>query len=138
MSREYSLEIAKNSLRESGLKVTPSRLAVHRVLFCSDHPLTHSEVAVEVKDLSSDQSTIFRNLNDLVEAGLVNKRELGDHVWRFELIRNHETHDHPHFLCEDCGQVTCIPESTFSLKKSAKFGEVTQVLLKGHCSDCQK
>ena len=48
-----------------------------------------------------DKATAFRNLNDMTDAGLLRRTELGDHVWRFELRRQdgaggHEESGTPH------------------------------------------
>ena len=104
-------------------------------------PLTHAEVADELQELGIDKATVFRNLNDMVNAGLLRRTELGDHFWRFELITEDEQHGsaHPHFVCVDCGVVSCMDDvklTAGSLRLSQEFGEVTEILLRGHCHDC--
>jgi len=94
-----------------------------------------------VAALGLDKATVFRNLNDLTEAGLLSRSELGDHVWRFEIRTEKHSHGaaHPHFLCIDCGSVTCLPGSTIptALKSSAEsIGEITEILVRGHCHNC--
>ncbi len=129
----------RDLLKEKNLKVTSARLAVLGVLASASKPLTHAEVQEQLQEHSIDQSTIFRNLNDLTEAGLLNRTELGDHMWRFELVRGGHTNDHPHFVCVDCGTVTCLEESALNLthqKKVSGVGIISQVLVKGHCLDC--
>lgn len=131
----------REALREKGLKVTSARLAVLETLSRSSHPMTHAEVQGVLKDQAIDPSTIFRNLNDLAEVGLVNRTELGDHVWRFELLKDNHDGSHPHFVCEDCGTVTCLPEDALNLDaqlKSSGVGKVKQILLKGQCGDCSE
>ena len=64
-----------------------------------------------------------------------------EHVWRFEALKGQEDHDaaHPHFVCVDCGNVSCIDElklTASSKRLSESFGEVTEILLRGHCNDC--
>ena len=102
-------------------------------------PLTHAEVTEELQGLGVDKATVFRNLNDLTTAGLVRRTELGDHVWRFELIPDDHNSSHPHFVCVDCGAVSCMGEiklTAGSKRLSEEFGEVTEILLRGHCNDC--
>jgi Fur family ferric uptake transcriptional regulator len=94
-----------------------------------------------LEQIGVNQATEFRNLNDLNEVGIVRRAELGDHVWRFELITEGEhTHKaHPHFLCVDCGSVSCLPEMNLSennLESAGKIRDVTEVLLRGHCRQC--
>ena len=104
-------------------------------------PLTHAEVSEELQDLGVDKATVFRNLNDMASAGLLRRTELGDHVWRFELVAQDGGHGsaHPHFVCVDCGTVSCMDQiklTAGSLRLSEEYGEVTEILLRGHCNDC--
>ena len=131
----------RRRLRAAGLRCTPARLAVLRHLEAAAAPLTHGDLVDLLRESGFDQSTIYRNLNDLADAGLVRRRELGDHVWRFETARPGESPDdsHAHFLCVDCGSVRCLPEVRLdhpSRAAAAKVGAVTEVLVKGRCAEC--
>jgi Fur family ferric uptake transcriptional regulator len=85
---------------------------------------------------------VYRNLLALVEAGLVQRMDLGDHVWRFELARAPEPHaSHPHFVCTECGQVECLDDVEVELKaprgsSRALGSRAVQVQLRGRCEDC--
>ena len=51
--------------------------------------------------------------------------------------------EHPHFVCVDCGKVTCLPDVEVKIapakgSKSSSPGDVTEVFLKGHCKECHK
>ena len=79
----------------------------------------------------------------MAEVGLLSRVDLGDHVWRFELRGDAQKHedDHPHFLCTECGEVSCLSGVTVSIKptrgaKRSALGKVTEVLLKGRCNHC--
>ncbi len=79
----------------------------------------------------------------MAEAGLLSRVDLGDHVWRFELRSGDPQHsdDHPHFVCTECGGVSCLSGVEVSIKpspgtKRSAVGEVTEVLLKGLCAHC--
>src|SRR6478736_4082746 len=97
-------------LATHGLKTTAARLAVMHWLQKAKSPATHAEIAASLVPLGFDKATVLRNLTDLVEAGLVSRKELGDHVWRFEVRDESHPTDctHPHFICVDCGSVTCL------------------------------
>jgi Fur family ferric uptake transcriptional regulator len=139
------LEAAKTLLRERGLRATPSRLAVYIALSRAEGPLSHGDVASLLDDDGLDRATVYRNLIDLTEAKIVKKSDLGDHVWRFELVRESADHDgglHAHFICGECGTVECLPEATIelhatqtspkSLKKSA-----VEIQVRGTCDSCE-
>lgn len=131
---------AREILRTAGLRSTPARISVLLELQAASAPLTHADLTERLVPTGFDKTTIFRNLNDLTEANLVRRTELGDHVWRFE-IRSPDSHndDHPHFVCVDCGEVTCLSDvelTTASRKRSSEVGQITEILLKGHCATC--
>ena len=94
-------ESIKLAIRETGLRATPARIATLKLLHKATSPLTHAEVAAELQSLGVDKATVFRNLNDMATAGLLRRTELGDRVWRFELISDDDGHGsaHPHFVC---------------------------------------
>lgn len=129
-------------LLRAGLRMTAARTAVVRWLQSAKSPATHAEIAADLVPLGFDKATVFRNLNDLVDAGLVTRNELGDRVWRFEL--RDESHadggHHPHFVCVDCGTVTCVHDVEMpaaSLKLLSEVGRVTEILMRGHCQACR-
>jgi|GEM_PF-239922 len=134
-------------LRAAGLKVTLGRIAVFQFLLRQDAPQTHAEVIAGLQKPAPDGSTVFRALNDLADAGLIRRLELGDHAWRYEARIPHAESEanglgHPHFLCLDCGGIICLGAGDVRwLARSAstdkRIGEVTEVLLKGHCRDCR-
>jgi Fur family ferric uptake transcriptional regulator len=132
-------------IRSAGLRSTPARLAVLQAMAQRKTPVTHADLAAELVPQGFDKATVYRNLIDLTDAGLLSRSELGDHVWRFELRGGAERHtaEHPHFLCVDCGEVSCLSNVDVSIsptpgKKTSRIGKVTEVLLKGHCGRCER
>ncbi len=137
MSKKASeLETAKDLLRSKDLRATPARIAVVNFVSKSQSPVTHLEATEHLAKNGFDKSTIFRALNDLADAGIMRRMELGDHVWRYERISEEAAGDHsihPHLLCVDCGSVQCLDDSQIELKTSRSIGKIEDVLLKGHC-----
>ncbi len=137
-----SIEAIKQAIREAGLRATPARIATLVMLREANAPLTHANVAEQLSISGIDKATAFRNLNDMADSGLLRRTELGDHVWRFEAIADgeHDQSAHPHFLCVDCGTVSCLDEvklTASSQRESGRVGEVTEILLRGHCNACR-
>ncbi|MGH7136245.1 MAG: Fur family transcriptional regulator [Pirellulales bacterium] len=139
-----SLDEVRKLIRDQGLRGTPARLAILRRMFSARRPMTHAQVADELAPQGFDRATIYRNLVELADVGLLHRLELGDHVWRFELRQSADqgNSDHTHFLCVDCGDVSCVPDLSLQAAVSlvgqrASPGRVTEVLLKGHCKHCQ-
>jgi Fur family ferric uptake transcriptional regulator len=128
-------------LRSAGLKCTQPRLGVLRELEDAVAPVSHHEMLHNLARFHWDSATIFRNLKDLCEAGLVNRIDVGDHMWRFELRQRDGLAElHPHFLCVACENVTCLHElSLADVVRSLKIAaSVEELLIKGRCADCQR
>jgi Fur family transcriptional regulator, ferric uptake regulator len=133
----------QGQLRTAGLRATLPRVAVLQHLRGADSPLTHGEVADALADRGFDRATIYRNLIDLTEAGFISRTDLGDHVWRFELKHGDEAQGelHPHFICNDCGSVECLPDEAVMLRAvrgapRALKKKGVQVQVRGICNDC--
>ncbi len=130
----------KQRLRELGLRVTAPRLAVLRILADAERPLSHAEVvALLGEDVSWDRATVYRNLVALVEVGLARIASHAAGIVRYELARG-EAHDaHPHFLCDDCGVVSCLPEAAVVRPKRTKWSKSlkgAEVQFVGRCPGC--
>lgn len=129
------------AVRAAGLRATPSRLAVLALLRASTSPISHGEVTAKLASESWDPATLYRNLTDLVDAKLARRTDLGDHVWRFEAVRedDHSPSEHPHFVCTECGTVECLPGSELSVRAKApraiKRREI-EVHVRGVCDSC--
>lgn len=131
-------------VRQAGLRSTHARLAVLGHFHRRAQPQTHADVAAALAHLGFNSTTVYRNLLELAEVGLLSRIELGDHVWRFELASPTGSALHPHFLCLDCGTVSCLDAGVrlaqlglSGLAKNNPIGQVTEVLLKGHCNQCR-
>lgn len=85
-------------------------------------------------------ATVYRNLNKLAESGTIKKIEGLESADHFD----HNTHEHYHFLCDECGRVydissTVAPDICLKVKNETghvvKYHEVT---FRGICSDCNR
>lgn len=136
----------KVRLRAAGLRATAARAAVLECMLSAEGPLTHADVCERLADAGFDRATVYRNLADLTDAGLLRRSDLGDHLWRFELKTEHEHHEHadevhPHFVCTECGSVACLPDGAVTLRavkgapRSLRAGNV-EIQVRGACNDC--
>lgn len=127
-------------IREAGMRATTARIAVLKCLFEAAGPLSHGEVCERMVESAYDRATLYRNLTDLTEAGLITRRDLGDHLWRFEIARGdeHDSSAHPHFVCRECGIVECLPEQSVDLPQlppSVKNVDL-EIQVRGVCNAC--
>ena len=132
------------TLRKAGLRSTGPRLAVLKWLSRSQSPVSHPELFEALADAGFDRATLYRNLVDLAEVGIVRRTDFGDHVWRYELRASEDGHvvEHPHFVCTDCGGVACLPGVAVKIvttggetPRSVRARKVA-VQLSGRCNQC--
>lgn len=135
----------QGTLRGAGLRSTTPRVAVLRYLQGAAAPVSHPEIFEALAAEGFDRATLYRNLMDLTESGLVRRTDLGDHVWRFELREpEQEGHviEHPHFVCTDCGVVSCLPGVAVKIFTNggdaprAVSSQHVAVQLTGRCNEC--
>ena len=126
-------------VRGNGLRVTPARVAVLAVLRAAEAPLSHAEVVDRLASHAWDPTTIYRNLSDFVDAGLVRRTDVA-HIWRFELaVAGHDSATHPHFVCTECGTIECLPKLEVVMPRSgprAVRQHKIEVQLRGLCDGC--
>jgi Fe2+ or Zn2+ uptake regulation protein len=128
------------SLRAAGMRQTPQREAILRVLQASDRPMTVDEIWSAMDHQRSGVPTVYRNLERFVQEGWVESLFGQDQVMRF--VRCHSAHHHHHLSCEQCGRMVevdiCgIEPSLAGMEKSTGF-RVTRHELNvfGVCPDC--
>lgn len=67
-----------------------------------EHPTAewiHQQIQAVIPNISL--GTVYRNLQQLVEAGLIQAHQFGTGKMRYDANQN----DHAHFICEQCGRV---------------------------------
>ena len=107
-----SVDSVLDLIRSEGGRSTGSRRALLEVLFASEEHLSAEELASAVKAKAPDVhlSTVYRNLEELEELGVVVHAHLGHGPVTYQLV----THTHAHFLCERCGIRIEAPAAMFS------------------------
>lgn len=92
-------------LRNRGCRVTQERLLLFDEIFSQHKHIDAEELLVAMKAGGSkiSRATVYRNLDLLVECGLVRKQRLGRDRFLYEHI--HGGQDHDHLVCTGCGRV---------------------------------
>lgn len=131
----------KNILRKVGLKSTMTRIAVLQALWKHDKPVSHSDLVQSLQHVG-DQATIYRNLISFVDKGLARVASTAAGIVRYELVREgEESHEvHPHFVCQTCGVVTCLPKSTVTTTVDPVWRErlhKSKLQFVGLCTQCE-
>lgn len=105
-------------LRDAGQRYTAGRRRLVDLLSATDRPLTIAELLAADGVLA--QSSAYRNLAVLEEAGVVHRLVTDDEFSRFELTEVLTGHHH-HLICASCGRVedfTLGPELEASLEQA--------------------
>ena len=132
-------------LKRSKLRRTPVRAGVLEVLSKAARPLGAVEV-LEKLPPHTDAVTVYRTLNTFTKKSVVHRVRGEDRIWRYALGDPRETaaHQHPHFVCEECGKVECLKEAEIpegfvkSLGVGARYSiRYPEVVLHGICPRCQ-
>jgi len=125
---------------ERGLKVTPQRQAIFRVLHGAEsHPTAESVYAVVAAEMPTiSLRTVYQTLNDLAAMGEVQQLDLGTGSARFD--PNLDTHHH--LVCDDCGTVIDVYADASGVRVSPKQRHgfdisSTEVIFRGTCPTCR-
>jgi Fe2+ or Zn2+ uptake regulation protein len=96
---------ADERLRRDGQRYTTNRRALVDALGGSDRPLSMGELLERSDGMA--QSSAYRNLAILEEAGVVHRLVTSDDTARYELAEDLTGHHH-HVICDSCGSVLDI------------------------------
>ena len=126
--------------RSKGLRVTPQRLAVFRVLAESGGHLSVEEVWDHIRAGLPTVSlkTIYEALHELEAAGEIRLARFGTGSWRVELNPDHH---HGHLVCDRC-EAVCDVEAEYpnlvaprSERRHYVIGRA-EVVFAGLCDSC--
>jgi Fur family ferric uptake transcriptional regulator len=106
--------VASDAVRDrilaAGQRITPQRDLIAGVLEQAGRPLGAQELvaAVERRDARIGRATVFRTLQSLQEAGIVQHVPLPGGQGGYLLCPT--SGHHHHLVCQHCGQVEDLPE----------------------------
>ncbi|HWL23052.1 MAG TPA: peroxide-responsive transcriptional repressor PerR [Ureibacillus sp.] len=97
------LKDALDTLKTTGVRITPQRHAILEYLIDSMNHPTADDIYKSLEDKFPNMSvaTVYNNLRVFREAGLVKELTYGDAASRFDFVTN----DHYHMICECCGKI---------------------------------
>lgn len=117
------------------------QLVIAAVRTLSDHPTAdevYNRIIMEYPDIS--KGTVYRNLNTLVELGLLNKICIPNAADRFDHILT----KHYHIKCTSCGRFCDVGLKYFD-DLDERIAQVTgfkmeshDIVFNGSCPECQK
>ena len=136
-----SIEDVLDGMRQRGGRATPARRLLLSVLFRDRKHRSAEDLAAQVRAQAPDVniSTIYRNLDELVRLGVVDRTHLGGGPAAYHLA----SATHGHLVCEQCGSMTEVPSELFldvTETLAARYGFAAaphRFAVIGRCSACQ-
>jgi len=135
-----SVEDVLELLRSRGGRATSSRRVLLEVLFQSTEHLSAEALTAAVQQRAPDVhlSTVYRNLEELQELGVISHSHLGHGPATYQLAG----HTHAHFICERCGRRLEAPDEMFAelaARAVDRLGfriDPHHFAILGRCADC--
>ncbi len=129
-------------LKEHGYRLTPQRLMVVDAVHSMDRHISAEEIFNRVRRRYpyANISTVYRTLELLKELNLVVETDFGEGCLRYHHV---EKGHHHHLVCQVCGEVMELPESTLDnlrekLRHECGFeAEFKHLAISGVCSKCR-
>ena len=136
-------EVFLRHIQKHGLKRTSQRDLILDVFLRTEEHLSNEDLyrLVKKEDPTVGQTTVYRTLKILTEAGLAREVRFGDGRTHYEHNYKHRHHDH--MICSECGKIIEFFSAELEALQDAmaekhRF-EITQHMLRiiGVCADCQ-
>lgn len=139
---QSQISIFMEFMSQKGLNTTSQRKVIAEAFF--DFPGHHSLEEfyhhIQKQDAGIGQTTVYRTLKLLCEAGLATEIQFSDNITRYEVARPNAHHDH--MICLSCGKIVEICDSRIeNLQK--EIAAANGFALKGHshnlyglCAEC--
>jgi len=137
-------EVFLKHIQKRGLKRTSQRDLILDVFLRTEEHLSNEDLyrLVQQEDPTVGQTTVYRTLKLLTEAGLAREVRFGDGRTHYEHNYKHQHHDH--MICSECGKIIEFFSAELEALQDAMAAqhrfEITQHLLRiiGICADCQR
>lgn len=132
-------QVLKEKLRSKGYKITRQREAILEVFAVEDsHLLTAQELFEKIQEnqAGTNFSTVYRNLELLLQEGIIRKVELNREAAYYEL--HDDKGHHHHLVCNRCGSIQTTDFCPLDrLKSEDGFIPVEHRFeIYGYCRDC--
>lgn len=102
------------------------------------HALSEQEVKEKLGD-QFDRTSIYRTFKTLLENKVLHQIVVEKGLVKYVMNQTENLQTpHAHFYCNDCGKVVCIEQvlPELSIEKQDFKVVSTEMILKGHCADC--
>jgi len=115
----------------SGLKRTRARVTVLDILEQEKSPVDVKKIVdgLGKRKVKADQATVYRIMDAFYKKGIVERLELGEGKFRYELSKRDHHH---HLVCEKCGSIEDVRADAIEMLEK-KLAKNTGFNIKRHC-----
>ncbi len=134
------LNFVKKLLSNRNLKATATRVELLQIIKNFESAIPYAKIQEQLKN--TDRVTLYRTIQTLLDRGIIHKALTNKDETYYALCGSNCTvdthaHDHVHFKCSICQNVTCQhlnEEITITLPDFTI--DKMQILLSGICNKC--
>lgn len=113
------------------MRQTKARSAIITNFRTTTRPISAIDL---LNKIDVNKTTIYRELDFLIDAGIIDSVDFGDGIKRYEL-KNEDTHHH-HLVCLNCKNISDIAvKEDFEIPNNFKLVKHNLEFF-GYCSDC--
>jgi Fur family transcriptional regulator, ferric uptake regulator len=134
---------ALDILRTNHLSNTDSRRAILEIFLQSQAALAHHDIEKKTGE-KFDRVTVYRTLQTFIDKGIVHTIPTADNAVKYALCREecsegHHHDNHIHFVCDSCGNTTCLDETAIpQIRLPLGYRqEKVNVIVNGICKSCK-
>ncbi len=130
-------------LTSVNLEASSNRVRILEVIGNNGYPLSASDIFRIVDRTSSiNRVTVYRILDLLVDAGVIERISTGGRAFYYGLAPNEHHAPHPHFYCKRCGRMDCLSPGSLHVEAEPLWktfpGQIDKVEVRvdGICKHC--
>lgn len=121
----------KKMLKAYGLRITQAREQILAEYLESKKPLSIFDFKSKKVFSTWDESSIYRNITKLEEAGLIRSVPSSKDIKFYELAPKKDHHHHHHIICTKCDAAECLTDCSID-DQLRKMAQQVGFTMKGH------
>ncbi len=129
-------------LKNKGLSLTENRKQILDLFIRAEGALSPADIEKRTPT-QLDRVTVYRTLQTFMEQGIIHQIPTTDNILRYALCKDdcdsgHHHDNHVHFVCESCGNTTCLDNVEVPVVKLPRGYRTSHaaMIIHGSCDDC--
>lgn len=130
-------------LKRNRLSITDSRVRILELFLSQNGALAHGDIEKRTGE-RFDRVTVYRTLHSFLNKGIIHTIPTADNSIRYALCKEncaegHHQDNHVHFVCDDCGNTTCLDEVTIPqiVLPQGFVPKQVEMVVSGKCKTCE-